>query len=421
MKVIMVVHESPLEITGGAQVYAKSLAEALFAEGHEPAIFSMGSGTPDGDFLIESERDGVKYFTVNKSRLSMPKKTFKFFDTYQNKEVADIFETLVSRFKPDLVHVHHLILLSGEIVHSLKDKGIPVVVTLHDYWFLCHRINLLFRDLSPCTGPRMGTRCHDCGDVRYSTWPGRLLFPAIHASFIHRVGYLRKTLLAADVIISPSQALKDIHAQNRIPADRIKMSTYGIKDILFLYDYKDKPVRTFGYFGTLQPHKGLDYLVEAFNGLADKNAELKIYGAGDSSYRVALRSTASNPRISFHEMFSHEQLPEKMAEIDAVILPSIWEENSPVSLHEARAMRIPILASNIGGIPEIVQHGVNGLLFEPRSAESIRESVLKVLADPTILRSMSLNSGMVKHFRDNVGELFEIYGRLCRLPPKQLA
>jgi len=412
MKVMMVVHESPLEIIGGAQVYAKSLAESLVAEGHEAAVFSMGAGMPKSDFLMETESAGVKYFTVNRSRLTTGKKRFKFFDTYQNKEVADIFETASSKFKPDVAHIHHLVLLSGEIVHSLKEKGVPVVLMLHDYWFLCHRINLLLRDLSCCNGPGRGFKCSDCGDEKYLSYPSRALLPAILLAFASRTRYLRKTVLAADVILAPSEALRQIYAQNGIPQDRIRVSTYGIKGIPFIYHYQDKPSRVFAYFGTLQPHKGLDFLVEAFNGLSEREATLQIYGSGDPAYVTNLKSKADNKRISFHEAFPNEMLPTIMNQVDAMILPSIWEENSPVSLHEARAANMPVLASRIGGIPELIEDDKTGILFEPRSAEAISEAVKKILDEPKLLQTYAENSGMVKSFDNNVKELLEIYGGL---------
>lgn len=408
MRILHVVHEDPLSFAGGVQVYVRQIAETQAAAGHHVMLFAMGKF--DGKLPYRKLNEGgVHYYLIDYNALTSGKKRFRFYDSYKNSQVTSLFYRLLNEMEPDVAHVHHLLLLSGEIVHTLRSRNIAMVATLHDYWYLCHRIKLLFPDLADCTGPNGGRKCRDCGDPFYTTFPGRLFFPLIYLSFIQRYNYLRAVLGAFDRILSPSMYLRQVYIENGVPAHRILHSPLGIRDVLFRYQFVDRESRTFGFIGALQPAKGLDYLVRAFNELEGEPATLKIYGSGEPDYVESLMKLAHNPAIEFMGGFANEDLPQAFEGLDALILPSIWKENSPVSIHEALAARIPVLASRLGGIPELVIDDVNGLLFEHRNSQAIRRAVQRILADPKQLETFTKNSGMVRSFDENAVELEEIY------------
>ena len=416
MRILHVVHEDPLRFAGGVQVYARQVAEAQAARGHEVGVFAMGrdgGGAPDAR-VWEAEKDGVRYWLLNPGRLVARKKRFRFFDSFRNAEAAALFDGVVRDLDLDVVHVHHLLLLSGEIVHRLRERPVALVATLHDYWYLCHRIKLLLPDLAECSGPRGGRRCRDCGDPAYQAYPGRLAFPAIYWSFVYRTNYLLGVLGAFDRILAPSLFLREVYVRNGVPPHRVVHSALGIREVLHEYRYEDRAERVFGYLGSLQPAKGLDVLVRAFNELAGQPVRLRLHGSGEPGYVEHLRRIAENPRIEFAGPFENEKLPQALAGLDAVVLPSIWAENSPVAIHEALAARVPVLAGRIGGIPELVRDGENGLLFEPRNVQAIRRAVERVLAEPRLLERLSGGAGMVKSFDDNVAELESIYREILR-------
>jgi glycosyltransferase involved in cell wall biosynthesis len=414
MRILHVVHEDPLAVAGGVQVYARQLAEEQAARGHEVSLFTTGRVGPEAPRVEEARVGDVRYWRVNRDRLSVATKRFRFFDSFRNAEVAALFREATGSVALDVVHVHHLLLLSGEIVHGLRERPVALVATLHDYWYLCHRIKLLYPNLADCDGPQGGRKCHGCGDPVYGTYPARLAFPAIYWSFIHRTNYLLGVLGAFDRLLAPSLLLRQMYIRNGVPAHRIAHSLTGIREVLYEYRAADRAERVFGYVGALQPAKGVDLLVRAFNELTGRPAVLRLLGTGEPEYVAHLRSIAENPRIEFAGAFENERLPEALAGLDALVLPSIWKENSPVSIHEALAARVPVLASRIGGIPELVRDGENGLLFEPRNVAAIRRAVERVLAEPSALARFSAASGMARSFAADVAGLETIYRDILR-------
>ena len=413
MRILHVVHEDPLSHKGGVQTYVRQIAEEQAAAGNEVTVFAMGRGEGVSTHW-ETVDGGVRYLLLDYNALGVSGKRFRFFESFRNDEVAALFRKLIGPGDVDVAHVHHLLLLSGELVHLMRTWPTALVATLHDYWYLCHRIKLLFPNQADCTGPEGGRKCRNCGDPSYSEYPGKLLMPAIYMSFVHRTNYLRGVLGAFDRILSPSLALRQLYIESGVPAHRVLHAPFGIRDVLYRYEYADRESRTFGYVGALIPAKGIEYLIRAFNELSHRPVRLRIHGAGAPDYEAHLRGLVQNSNVEFAGPFDNEDLPAALDGIDALVLPSIWKENSPVSVHEALAARVPVLASRIGGIPELVNDDVNGLLFEPRNAAAIRRAVERVLDNPRLLESFTLHSGMVKSFDDHVGELTEVYREVLR-------
>jgi glycosyltransferase involved in cell wall biosynthesis len=139
-----------------------------------------------------------------------------------------------------------------------------------------------------------------------------------------------------------------------------------------------KSRRRVGFVGTLAPHKGVDVLVRAFRALAGADLTLDLHGSLTTHpAHVALlrRAAEGDPRIRFHGPFAEGEQPRVLSAIDLLVLPSVWWENSPLTVLEALAAGIPVVASAIGGLPEIVAHGDTGLLVPPSDAGALRQAL----------------------------------------------
>ena len=157
-------------------------------------------------------------------------------------------------------------------------------------------------------------------------------------------------------------------------------------------------------------------LVEAFNGLADGSAELWIYGDPSvfPDYARRLRELAANPRIRFLGKVDDEDVGSALSELDALIVPSLWYENSPLVIQEAFAAKVPVIASDLGALAEKVRHGLDGLLFRPGDRQDLVAKIGSLLEKPLLLKELRENIRPVKTIEENADELERLYGDLIR-------
>jgi len=325
-----------------------------------------------------------------------------------------------------------LLNLSVELVSLARKKGIPTVVTLHDYWFLCHRIHLLKNDGSICKGPEKdGTQCFRCYfDVLWESvkerWrpfrQGLLMVPlekGLEWSFLslfrNRIQSTWDALKLADVIVSPSRFLKEKFEDYGLKKNRILHVTHGINPSLFkgLKKSKSNNIR-FGYAGSIVPHKGVHVLLDAYCRVQNSTTELKIFGDyhSDISYYQSLKRYFGHCNVQFMGQYNDARVP--FSQIDFLIVPSICYETGPLVLQEAFMAKVPVIASQIGTIPELVQDGKNGFLFRPNDPQELATKLKAVIEKPSLLRSFVKNIGPVKTIDAQVAEMEEIYLKIFK-------
>jgi glycosyltransferase involved in cell wall biosynthesis len=144
------------------------------------------------------------------------------------------------------------------------------------------------------------------------------------------------------------------------------------------------------FIGRLQPYKGAHLLVEAFNNLdAANGATLTLYGAAAGGYEAYFDQLndmmSRNKRIRFRGRIPPERLGEAFAEADYFVLPSTWHENSPLILLDALQSKTPVIASNIGGVTDLVRDGINGMLFPMGDAGMLQKVMQQAIDQPELL------------------------------------
>jgi glycosyltransferase involved in cell wall biosynthesis len=368
--------------------------------------------------------------------------------SHYNPEIRDWLRNHLKETRPDIMLVNACYLLGVGILEAARELGIPVVVTLHDFWFLCQRLTLMRPDGSLCNGKVSAEDCALCisKDLRRNRlldkYTAGLVGKALVAgaksgneSFAKLLGGRQKietlalrrnrlieALKNVEVIISPSQYLKRVYVENGVPEDKITYIRYGL-DSERMRDLTDrgfdKPATPgglrVGYLGQVLPHKGVHVLVKAFRLLKNERATLRIYGqmGRDKAYDTRLRKLAEgDARITFEGAYNANELPGILNRLDTIVVPSVWHENSPLVIMEAKAAGLPVITSNFGGMAEMVAHNNDGLLFRLGDYQELARQLQRLSDEPGLLKKLGEGIAPIKTLDQEFEELLPIYNRL---------
>ncbi|MFH1737526.1 MAG: glycosyltransferase, partial [bacterium] len=170
------------------------------------------------------------------------------------------------------------------------------------------------------------------------------------------------------------------------------------------------PIR-FTYIGTLVRHKGVHVLIRAFNEVNPDRAILRIYGPTDEfvDYVQMLRNLVRNPSIEFCGRFENEAVVKILNETDVLVVPSIWYENSPITIHEAFLARVPVITARFGGMADLVTDKVNGLLFDVGDTEDLRRALQKFVDDTELVIRLRPDPSSVKSMEQDAEDMERLY------------
>ena len=222
-----------------------------------------------------------------------------------------------------------------------------------------------------------------------------------------------------DLFIAPSNFLLEKFIEFEIPRDKIVLYNHGFNVALFnsLSKVSSQKIR-FGYIGTFIPSKGVHVLLEAFNRIKNHNIELRIHGKflpyhpGFEDYPDYLRSLGNKDNIRWFGEYDNKDIARILSEIDVLIVPSIWYENSPLTIHEAFMGEVPVITSNIGGMAELVQDGLNGFHFQAGNSKDLAIQMQRVLDNPDIIGRLKKNINSVTPIEAHTLEIREVYRSL---------
>jgi GT2 family glycosyltransferase/glycosyltransferase involved in cell wall biosynthesis len=454
MRILVVVHTFPPQSTGGAETYAAAHALALAAGGHQVTVLTRESDPSKAEYSTRSEtRDGLQIVWINNTF----RQVASFAETYANPAIDALAARLIETVRPDVAHVHHLTCLSTGIVGLLNARRVPVVCTLHDYWFLCHRGQLFDTNHRVCAGPDPD-RCRAClgpaatmDRSAYAaarvvrrleqTLPRRLAAwfrrtaertatraargggaGALDAAR-RRLEHMRAVMDQVTAFVAPSEALKQRFVAAGVTDDRIQFWPYGHDHSLFPQAVRGTrasptsgPHLRLGFLGSVMISKAPHVFLEAFAGLPAGVASAEVFGAytpyhGDDSYRGIMDPLLSLPGVKRRGPIPHEAVPAALASIDVLVVPSIWAENSPLVIREAFLAGVPVVASRVGGIPEAVVDGVNGLLVNPGDVAAMRRTLGRLLDDHALLTRLQAGAvaSPVRTLTDDVESTERLY------------
>ena len=352
----------------------------------------------------------------------------KYRYKFINEEVNIRFEKIIDDFRPDLIHFGHLNHLSLSLPEIATKRGIPIVYTLHDFWLMCPRGRFIQRNskelLQLCDGQEDKKCATECYKGYYTGDEGLLNTEITYWQqwVSTRMKQTKKIVEYVDHFVAPSKFLMNKFVKEfNIPHTKISYLDYGF-DLNRLKDKNRIPEEDFifGYIGTHTPEKGIDLLLRAFSSLSAK-AKLRIWGAL-SQETAGLKAIANHfpqkvkDKIEWMGNYENENIvTEVFNKVDAIVVPSIWGENSPLVIHEAEQLRIPVITADYGGMAEYIQDGINGLLFKHRDTESLSEKMENLSIDKNLCTKLTKkgylysNDGNVPSISEHTIELEKIY------------
>jgi glycosyltransferase involved in cell wall biosynthesis len=232
-----------------------------------------------------------------------------------------------------------------------------------------------------------------------------------------RLARAREVMREIDLFVAPSPALAREFIDLGIEPARMRVSDNGFDvwrddgervggavPLPGRVGTRDRPLRL-GFVGTIVRHKGVHVLIEAMRELGER-VDAQVFGSMDTfpDYAVTLRAAADGLPVRFSGAFEPGRVRDIYAAFDVLVVPSVWIENSPLVIHEAFMAGVPVVASRIGGIPDLIQDGTNGLLFEPASAPSLAAAIRRLLDDPSLLARLQAQRTRVKSIAENATE-----------------
>ncbi len=402
IKVLKVIHGYPPYYMAGSEVYTATLCYEL-AKHVKLSIFTKIENEYQKPYDIKVDNEyGIKIIRVNK-----PRRDYTFRSKYLDERMANLFEEALLIEKPDIVHIGHLSHLTILIVKIIKKFDIPIIFTLHDFWMMCIRGQLIKDDLSLCSGPSIDN-CTKC-NMKYFTSEQNA-----RADIEDYLTKFREVNELIDLFIAPSKFLRNVYLNYGIPENKIIFMDYGFDTSLFanIKNESSEKIR-FGFIGRIIPVKGVATLIEAFNQINHNKALLNIYGNCSNSY-LYLKEQCKNTAIQFHGAFNYQDIAQVLSNIDALIVPSLWYENSPLVIHEAFLANIPVITSNLGGMAELVKHGQNGLLFEPGNAKDLKDKIESFILNPALIKALTRNPTKVRSIQQDAQEIIELYDKLIK-------
>jgi len=303
----------------------------------------------------------------------------------ENDDMKQIAEDLIIKEKPDIIHSGHLMRIA-DMIESVRLANIPYVITLTDFWLICPKVILVNSQNNLCPGPEKGSICNEsCKDID-------------NKYIISRLRKAESILNNAKMVIAPSAFLASIF-QNEFPDLNIKVISHGLNYKKLIKNnkvYKKGEKITFCYAGSLNPHKGVHIILNAFKKIKNDNIYLDIYGSGDNEYEKYLKNISNgDKRIKFRGVFTDNQIGEVFNKIDILIVPSLWYETYSLVLHEALACGIPVFASNVGVMKEKIKHNINGLTFTIGDEDSLKRIMQETVSNPEIINEWKANVGRI--------------------------
>lgn len=435
----------------GTETYTAGVALQLVRRGHEVQVLCGGEWVEGPSYWNGVTEEQWRGVTVRRVNVNWTKGHNPFRYLYDNPEVARFLADELRARRPDVVHVTSCERLSASVINVAKDAGLPVVLSLTDFWFLCPRMTLMRTDGGNCSGETTGWECTTCvaGHSRAIKWPRALLPDALAERLVYgltnvpwlarqrgirgqvgdvdaRKQYLRAAFARADARITASTFVRDRLAASGFDAP-VSVRPYG-HDVGWLDSAPAKAPSSsrlrVGFIGQIVRHKGVHVLLDALRRLPQHvraRLDVRIYGDPDQApeYVAELtRMMGDPPLASFAGIYAHDETGHVFATLDVLVVPSLWFD-FPLIIHESFASGTPVVATRLGAMAEVITHGVNGLLFERGNAQELADHLRTLAETPTMLDTLKSGMAPVRTVRADVDEFERLYERLTSSPAGQ--
>jgi glycosyltransferase involved in cell wall biosynthesis/GT2 family glycosyltransferase len=406
LRVVHLVHGWPPFQQGGTEMYALWLVRQQ-QQRHDVAVYTRGadSARVDGE-AVELIDGGLRVRLVtNNFTARNPLRRNALSDRSLERD----FQRFLRSERPDLLHIHHLAGHTFSLVKVARRLGIPIVLQIQDWWFLCARVNLFDDHGNRCSGPAAG-KCARCAPLTRIA-PAAVTNRLMHAM---RKSAARAAIRACDAFVAGSSAIRyDYERAGVIPPSKaIHVIPYGVE----IAAPREKraaaraPVR-FGYVGAIAPHKGIHVAVEAMRDLDPRLATLHLWGDARAfpDYVQSLKQRAGGSAVIFQGRFPEDEKPRVFSTMDALLVPSIGQESFGLAAREAMTCGVPVIASAGGALSEMFAPGVAGDFFPAGDAAALHRILRRVVEDPSMVDRWSAHLPTPKRTDVHALEIDRVY------------
>lgn len=376
-------------ISGGPEKYMFNIKRMLENHGHEVIPFSIHSNknvnSEYSRYFVEpiGSRDATYFEDCKKT----PKVIWQMLTrSIYSKEVEKAIKKEIEDIKPDLVYIIHFVnKLSPSVICGAKKMGVPVVLRLSDYFLLCPRFDFLY-DKKPC---------EECLTKGYITCVKKRcvkgsLFASIVRVFSMKIHKALNVYENVDAFITPSEFLKKKLIENGFDEKKIIcIPTFTASKS----EVGEPKIGSYGlYFGRVTEEKGVDTVVKAYEMMPNRHVIIMGDDTTDEAMRLKAYITEKEIKnIEFVGFKAGEELENIIKGARFTLIPSIWYDNLPNTALESFQYSKPVIASDIGSLPELVLDGVNGYLFTPGNADELCEKI-QLLDDDSLAAKMGAES-----------------------------
>jgi glycosyltransferase involved in cell wall biosynthesis len=437
VRILHLIHDYLPRHAAGSEIYTAALAAAQRAAGHEVAVFTCEEERAAPQWsLRERVHDGVLVFEAIYNRIYAD-----LSEQWDDPRMAEVLAGVLDRWKPDLLHVQGLQFVGGvSALRAAAARGVPIVMTLHEYWLLCPRAGLMYDvagracetatpadcarcvDIYPIDRLRWGDARHggeaaagqggrpDAADKpaqgRFAELGNRRWFARALAQREVDLEPLRHLV---GRFIAPSRFLLERFVAAGWPREKLVHADYGFPpleaDAWRAHRAPRGGLLRAGFVGTPSDYKGVEVFAGAVARLPPGTPlRATIHGHLDWFPEVAARLAAlaaRTPALTLAGPFDAARRDEVLGTLDLLVVPSLWWENSPLTIHEAWQRGIPVLASDRGGMAELLAQG-GGAAFPPGDEAALAGLLARAAREPALLAGWRASIPPVRAIEEDV-------------------
>jgi len=445
-KILFALHQFFPRFYTGTETLALEVAKEFQSRGHDVSILCVEPFTHDMPYpekleLLHDCYEGIpvwRLFKGSKAGLVAGLLESIEWESYDNRIIPLIDDFLIQE-RPDIVHSFHLMQLTLSFAELVKKNGIPFYFTPTDFWLLCPTYQLLRHNGSLCAKPN-GRSCFQCLLAVYmqrlSEKPWRLrlglALPQVAALFSPmvrscqrilelRIERNRRLMDLIDGMFWSNEFLQNVFAENKYKSKNHKIIKFPVpqqaSSLFNLPLAEASVVLRVAFIGTLSPSKGPQVAIKAVMKLPPQVlVELSIWGAAQKfEFEQELKKLAQDDsRIIFRGTFPQDKFSEVLKDIDVLVIPSLWYENTPLTALSSLAARRVIIVSDLGGLSSLVENGHNGYIFPPGDASTLSRILLRLAQNKSELSKVIKNINPPRRVFDYVEELIHGYGAVLQ-------
>jgi glycosyltransferase involved in cell wall biosynthesis len=386
MRVLLVNHAFPPDGLGGVESYTQRLAAELVKTGDTVSVVTRRpeKSSQKPWILREQLPDGASLY-----RITGGDPVYEHYDRFllYHEDLEKCFQRIMVEEAPDVVHFNHLLGQSPRFVEMAHRLRAAVVISLHDFYFACPRVHLHKPSGELCAGPDGGRECagacfadeSDGGPLRWGM----------------RTAYFRRLLGMAQRLVAGSRYVASYFENFARHPHGVRVIPNGVAveavdpAMVVCSTPRERGRLNLAYCGSVGRHKGVHVILDALRGADLGPVELLVIGqTPDRSYVDLLREQAAKvPGLNFrlYGAFKQAEFPYLLSDVDSVVAPTLVPEAGPQVPREVLARGVPVLASRLGALPEIVVHGENGFTFDPNRPAELAAILRRLLVDEDLL------------------------------------